>query len=259
MMHVKEKILIFIGLFVIIAVCFLPEIPQDTTYHLFADHKTLFSVPNFADVVSNFGFILVGAIGLIQMYVCKISHSFEFPKERLPYLMFYFSIILVGFGSSYYHIAPDNITLFWDRLPISIMIMSLFSALIAERISLNVGVILAPIFAFIGAASVSYWLYTETINAGDLRFYALVQFLPILLSILILIFYRTRYTAQYNWWMILGWYAIAKLFEHYDHLVYNISSHVISGHTLKHIFSTFATCHVLYYLQRRELVKVSRP
>ncbi len=45
--------LILIGLFGLLA---LDPIPQDPDYHLFADGRTFFRIPNFYNVVSNIGF-----------------------------------------------------------------------------------------------------------------------------------------------------------------------------------------------------------
>jgi hypothetical protein len=42
----------------------LPPIPQDQSYHQFADQRTIFGIPNFWNVVSNLPFLAVGAAGL---------------------------------------------------------------------------------------------------------------------------------------------------------------------------------------------------
>ena len=42
--------IVFIGLISLLA---MNPIPQDPNYHLFADSRTYFSVPNFYNVVSN--------------------------------------------------------------------------------------------------------------------------------------------------------------------------------------------------------------
>ena len=44
----------------------VPAIPQDQAYHLFADQRTLFGIPNFWNVGSNIPFVVAGAIGLAQ-------------------------------------------------------------------------------------------------------------------------------------------------------------------------------------------------
>ena len=42
----------------------LSPIPQDQSYHQFADQRTMFGIPNFWNVVSNIPFLAVGAAGL---------------------------------------------------------------------------------------------------------------------------------------------------------------------------------------------------
>jgi hypothetical protein len=251
-MRLKDIILIVIAFGICVGVFMYPAFPQDIAYHMFADQRSFLDVPNFLDVFSNLGFIVVGVYGLRYLYRNRITpFSFEYPIERVPYIIFFLGSVLVGVGSIYYHLAPDNETLYWDRIPLIAVAMSLFSALIMERIGVALGLYLGPVLLALGVVSVSYWEYTEIIGAGDVRFYALAQFLPILLSIYILLFYRSRYTAQYNWWLVLVWYGIAKVFELYDHEVFLMLHKTVSGHTLKHIFATLASFQVLYYLTRR--------
>ena len=62
----RRNVLILLGLLVVslLGLLLLPPIPQDQSYHLFADRRTLLGVPNFWNVVSNLPFIAVGAAGL---------------------------------------------------------------------------------------------------------------------------------------------------------------------------------------------------
>jgi hypothetical protein len=76
----------------------------------------------------------------------------------------------------------DDVRLVWDRLPMTIVFMSLLAALVAERINVRVGVWLMPFLLFIGVASVLQWRVSELRAAGDLRFYAAVQLYSIPVS-----------------------------------------------------------------------------
>ena len=59
--------------------------------------------------------------------------------------MFFLGEILTRFGSGYYHSAPSNETLVWDRLVFSLMLTSFFAIVFTEFVSLRVGkLILAP-------------------------------------------------------------------------------------------------------------------
>jgi hypothetical protein len=61
-------------------------------------------------------------------------------------------LILTAAGSAYYHLAPDNARLVWDRLPMTMVFMSLVAAIVMERIDLRAGLVLLPILLLVGAA-----------------------------------------------------------------------------------------------------------
>ena len=48
------------------AACLLPAMPQPVAYHDFADQRTMFGVPNFFNVASNFGFLIAAVAGSRQ-------------------------------------------------------------------------------------------------------------------------------------------------------------------------------------------------
>ena len=76
--------------------------------------------------------------------------------------------------------------------------------------------------------------------SGDLRFYVLVQFGPLLILVPALWFARdARYLVA-----VLVFYALAKLAEFYDRAVF--SSLPVSGHTAKHVLAAMAT----YFIYR---------
>jgi hypothetical protein len=117
------------GLFILAAIL-VPAMPQPLSYHDFADCRTLWSVPNFFNVLSNLPFLAGGALGLAL--ICKGGGQFIDQRERLPYLIFFLGALLTGFGSAYYHAAPDNTRLVWDRLPMTLGFAGLVAAA-AER------------------------------------------------------------------------------------------------------------------------------
>jgi hypothetical protein len=62
-----QRISILIGLLVtgLLGLYIIEPIPQDPGYHLFADVRSLFGIPNFNDVISKAGFFIVGFIGIL--------------------------------------------------------------------------------------------------------------------------------------------------------------------------------------------------
>ena len=150
------------------------------------------------------------------------------------YLVLFLGTMLTGAGSAYYHLWPDNETLVWDRLPMTLTFMSLYSIIISEFIAERAGrLLLAPLLSA-GVASVLYWWFTESHGVGDLRFYAIVQFFPILTTLIILLFFRKKSGSAYGYWILFGSYIAAKLCEHYDSQIHQALV-LISGHTIKHI------------------------
>jgi len=82
----RIAILVAIAAVVVLAAVLLPPIPQPLSYHAFADQQDLVGVPNFADVVSNSAFLLVGLYGLAQMLSLRTleAHLREPRPEQRP-------------------------------------------------------------------------------------------------------------------------------------------------------------------------------
>lgn len=217
----------------IMAAFWVPPIPQDPQYHRFADSRSLFGVANFCNVFSNLPFLFVGAFGLSRLSWIASS------SLRTSYILFCIGVALVGLGSAYYHYAPSTQALVWDRLPMTLAFMALFSMVVHDRVSERLGNgILWPLI-FAGAASVGYWYWSELQGKGDLRAYALIQFLPMLLIPLMLILFAGRSLNSAMLWATLGTYALSKVAEHFDGVIYDIVG-MVSGHSIKHLLGSLA-------------------
>jgi hypothetical protein len=231
----NRPLLVLLGLMVasLAGLLLLPPIPQDQSYHNFADQRTLLGAPNFWNVVSNLPFIAVGAVGLWQF------------RRDPAIVVIFLGIFLTGFGSAYYHWNPSDGTLIWDRLPITLGFMAILTVVIEERVSARAGaVLLWPLLA-IGVFSLLLWRWTD-----DLRLYAWVQFFPFLALLLLLLLYPPKYTGAFYWIIAAGIYAFAKALEFYDRAVHSAGS-ILSGHTLKHLAAAAACFAVLRYFQTR--------
>ena len=228
----------------------LDPIPQDLNYHLFADSRSFLGIPNFNDVVSNASFTIAGVFGLVALVGARRRVIFNRPPDARPYVVFFVGVALVGLGSAYYHWEPTNERLLWDRLPMSIGFMAFSSAVVADRIHARAGTgWLLLLLVAAGMASLIYWGWTESLGRGDLRFYAFVQFYPMVaLPLVCWMFPRYRYTAgRFLIWVIL-WYGLSKLLEHFDGEVFELLGQSVSGHTLKHLAAASATAVVLRML-----------
>ncbi len=249
----RTAVLLLVTAISIVGVFSLSPIPQDLGYHNFSDKRGLFNIPNFGDVASNLFFILFGVTGMLCVYGDK-KELFSMRSERLLWKIFFIGAIWVGFGSGYYHLEPNNQTLVWDRLPMTVAFMSFFSLVIMERIDEKLGIALLPILLTIGVGSVFYWNYTESQGQGDLRLYALVQFLPMLLLPLIFWLYPGRYSGLKFLGYVIVWYALAKVFEHFDVAIFDLTGNTVSGHTIKHIAASISIYMMLKYIQNRKII-----
>lgn len=241
----RQKVGLLLGVcgFIIAAVfALVPPLAQDLSYHHFSDPRTWLAVPNFGDVMSNAPFVAAGLYGL-----WVLSRRPAQPA-RLPLLVFFIGVILVAPGSAYYHWAPDNATLFWDRLPMTVAFMGLAAAVLVERVDAKVGVCVAlPLLLAVGVASAVYWRVSD-----DLRAYALVQFLP-MLAIPAMLWLFPSGSALIGWRAIGGvfvFYGLAKVTEHFDAQVLDLLGGTVSGHTLKHLFAAMGPVAMVMNLRR---------
>lgn len=247
----KEIALLIISILSVIGVFMMPSIPQDVLYHEFADQQIWFGIPNFFNVVSNIPYMLIGFAGLRLLSSDNKVELIE--SIRFIYRLFFAGVLLVGLGSGYYHLSPQNSTLLWDRLPMAVAFMSFFTIVLAEFMREKLAPILFPLLLFLGLASVLYWYWSESIGRGDLRLYLLVQFLPVVLMPVIFLSYSSRFTKVYFFWLVLVCYGLAKGFESIDFEVYEFTG-IVSGHTLKHLVSAVGPFMLYLALIRRDRI-----
>ena len=187
----RVAVLIATAVIASIAVFCRPPIPQDPAYHHFADTRTVLGLPNGLNVLSNLAFAVVGLAG---WWVLRRGRAdLRDPRERWPWGVFFFGVALTSLGSAWYHLAPSNETLVWDRLPMAVAFMGLFAAVIAERIDVRSGLRLLWPMVLLGVGGVLYWYFTQRSgDGGDLRPYVLVQFYPVLAIPRGVLTYRVR-------------------------------------------------------------------
>lgn len=226
----------------LLALLGLDPIPQDIAYHAFADTRPFFGIPNGFDVLSNLPFLAVGFLGLR----CCMRRQAD--AVRRAWIVLFAGVTLVSAGSAYYHWHPNNDTLVWDRLPMTIGFMGLFVALLGEYVDRRaVRYLLVPA-VLVGVTSVGYWHWTD-----DLRPYVWVQFMPLLVVPALLILYQSGYSHQWLLLVALGWYLLAKAAEFYDPDIFRITQGLISGHTIKHLLAAAGSYSMVVMLQNRKV------
>lgn len=243
----KTKIRIIIGIstIAVAALFFSKRIVQDSSYHAFADARTLLSIPNCMNVLSNLLMLIVGAVGVYFIATHKLRLGFSRAN-----LCFFIALLLTSIGSAYYHYQPNNSSLVWDRLPMTITFMSFFAIILYEFISKSLSHKLFIPLIGIGLASILYWQLSKLAGFEDLRLYVLVQFLPLVLIMVIALLYKSSFKKTA--WIIVGIYALAKLSEHFDYQIYLQTLNILSGHSLKHVLAGVAPLIYLLYLRRKQ-------
>ena len=217
----------------------LEPIRQSPDYHRFADQRPILGLPNFMNVWSNVAFMLVGLAGVALLARRAVS-------LRPAWLTFFVGIAIVSAGSAYYHSTPNNDSLVWDRLPMTVAFMGLLSALLGEYVSERLGRVLLAPAVLLGVASVLYWH-----GSGDLRLYAWVQLIPLLAVPVLIVLFRPLHTHGWLLLVALALYGLAKVSETYDGEVFAWTRQGMSGHTLKHLLAASSCLAVLVMLRLR--------
>ena len=222
-------------------------IAQLPDYHDFADKTEVFGIPHFADVFSNLGFALAALWGWWQL-APALNHA-GLKDGWAGYRLFMIGLFLTAIGSSYYHLAPDDASLVWDRLPIALACGGLLAGVRGD-VQKKSNESFAAALALFAVASVAWWHFTGQTGIGDLRPYLLLQALPIILIPLWQWLYDIPRTERWAFAGALLLYVAAKFAELYDHEIAAILG-VLTGHTLKHVLATGAATGIVGSLVRR--------
>lgn len=230
-----------------LAMLFHGPIAQLPGYHDFADQRTWMGISNAGDVLSNAGFALVGIAGLALLWQRRKQDTLQ--AGWSAYALFFISVLLTALGSGWYHLAPDNARLVWDRLPIALACGGILAAVWHETVGRTRW--LTPALALFAIASVLWWRVTDLQGLGDLRPYLLLQVLPLVLIPLLQWQAQRPRFERAAFGIAIGLYVLAKLCEIGDHHVLELGG-LVSGHTVKHLLATLAAGMVAWQVWRRE-------
>ena len=231
---------------IVLALLATGHINQLAHYHDFADQTRWLLLPNGKDVWSNVGLILIG------LWACYGLKRVHIPfTGRISACVLVSAIVLTGLGSSYYHLQPNDFSLIWDRLPISLICAGLLGMVFQYTHQRSDGVVLssAVVFAVLG---VWYWHVS-----GDLRLYLGMQVFTILALPLWLWQARAPRAITMALLWAIGFYIVSKVTEALDMQIFTATAHLISGHTLKHLFATMAMACVVVAMRAMLQTSVS--
>jgi len=236
----REAVLAAVAVVSLVLLLSLSPPGQNPAYHSFADQRAFLGMPNFLNVTSNIAFLLVGIAGVAFLARRPMS-------SRAAWLTFCLGVAAISAGSGYYHADPNDQTLVWDRLPMTLAFMGFLSAILGEYVSARLGrVVLAPA-VLAGLISVLYWHWFD-----DLRFYYWIQLIPLLMVPVVMILFRAPHTGRWLLLVAVGLYGLAKISELHDRDVFEMTARLLSGHTVKHLLAALCCLAVLAMLWRRK-------
>lgn len=239
-----------IAAFVVTALLF--PVPQPQSYHHFADQRTIFGIAHGLDVLSNVAFLVSGLLGLL--FVARFGSKLD-AGTRWAFATLFLGLVLTSIGSSYYHLAPDNQRLVFDRLPMIIAMAGCGGAVFTDRFGARAAWFVAALLAA-GLWTVYQWNASEAAGRGDLRWYALYQGLIIVTGALLLWMFPSRNGATPAFVFAVGGNVLAKLFELLDRPIYAFGG-VVSGHTLKHLSAGLAFLPLVFLIRRMAMKESS--
>ncbi len=178
--------------------------------------------------------------------ILPADRAFERRLSRSAELTFFAGLLLTGIASAHYHLAPTHQTLFWDRLPMTVAFMAIFVVVLGRCFPQRAmgGWLVTAVL--IGVAALVYWIEGESRGAGDLRYYAVVQFLPMILIPAMILLRRPTSLDRKTLALSLALYLVAKICEVADEALAARLPWHLTGHALKHLFAAAAALAVAH-------------
>lgn len=228
-MTANKAIFYIVSIICVMVIYALSPITQPQDYHQFAEQRHLLAVPHFGDVLSNLAFVVAGVALLL---LSRKSYATElYPGQTVLFKGLAFSSITLGLGSGYYHWAPEDYTLAWDRAAMVLGFAIIFYDSCVRYGVFNArhlitGVVLTTVACLL---TVPFWMQT-----GQLGPYVFVQFFT-MFALVSLAIKNYKSVPSKHLFLMFIWYALAKVFETTDKQIFAMTSELVSGHTLKHL------------------------
>ncbi len=230
-----------------------PNVPQPAYQHDFSDQRVWFGIPFAMDVLSNVAFLAWGLAGVICL--TALSRRARLNAEHLLAGLFFSGLVLTAGASAWYHIEPNDPGLGIDRLGMAIAFAGLLGMAVAGRISHRAGVATAAALLLVGPLSVWFWLIS-----GNVLPWGVVQFGGMVLALWMAWIKPKEGSLNVPWAVVIAVYFVAKVLEAADHQIYELTSGLVSGHTLKHLVASLAAWPVFTALRAAALASaITRP
>ncbi len=239
----RSEFRLLLGVLLMVAIAALaPSMAQPQAYHHFADARTMWGVHRAMDSLSNIGFLALGVYGLVLSLQGRLEFFCASMKGSVT--TFFVGMVATAVGSTYYHLAPDDAGLVVDRLGMVIVFAGVLGMAGAHRISDRAGWAMLVLGLVAGPGSLAWWLHS-----GSITPYGVVQFGGIALACAAMA--APARGVGPHWAGLLLTYTLAKLFEQYDIAIFDLTHHMVSGHTLKHFAAALPVLAVTRGLMRK--------
>lgn len=264
----REIVLLLAMAVALLVACFGPAVAQHAHYHGFADQRSGWGVPFAMDVLSNLPFAVAGIWGLVALRRLPAdtesraqptsdvtAQPMQQPSAQ-PALaaLFFIGLLVTAACSSFYHWQPDNAGLAIDRLGMVVAFAGLLGLAAADRISGRAGLATAATVLALGPLSVMVWA-----TSGNLLPWVVLQGGGMLLIVLLAVCWATRKPVPGAWGIplaaVMALYALAKVLELGDHPVFELTHHLVSGHSLKHAVAALATWPVIRVMHNHARIR----
>jgi len=186
--------------------------------------------------------VVTGLSMLIFLYVRRRQFPGMFIErgELWIFVVLYASTLLVTFGSGYYHLAPDNAGLFWDRLPMTLVASAFVGTIIADRFGARAGLATLAVLFVLSAGALVYWRATQSMAQDNVWPYIATVYGSLSFAVVAMISFPSRYTHAHAAWVTFTIYMTAMAFDTWlDAPLYTMGA-ILSGHSLKHLLAAVA-------------------
>lgn len=215
--------------------------------HPFIDARTLLGLPNAMDVLTNAPLALAGLWGLLALRGRTLPGA-----TQQAALVFFAGLVATGFGSAWYHWAPDAAGLVWDRLGMAVTFAGALALAVAERVgqaparqALRVLLPLAVLSAILPASN------------GNVLPWAVLQFGGMALIVWLALCEPVPGAIGIRLGALIGLYILAKALELGDTAVFHATANSVSGHSLKHLSAALAAWPVIAALKPQRQAKAA--
>jgi hypothetical protein len=224
-------------LFVLTLVALLAPALPASAWHTphFVDTRTWLGVPNAGDVLSNLLFLAMAVWGLVRLRARN-----DAPAGAR---WFFVGLILTCVGSCFYHLDPDAPQrLVADRLGMAVAFAGFLGIATDERISARAGKAVVVLVTLAGLLAA--WVAYENLTP-----WVVVQFGGMALAVALALTRPRPGALGVPLGAVIFFYVLAKLFELGDVTVFDMTGHLVSGHTLKHLAAALAAWPVIQTLR----------